>query len=138
MEGLTVSQVARAAKVRIETVRYYERRGLIAMPPRTGTGYRMFASGTVDDIRFIKRAQQIGFTLEEIKSIIALYKKEEFLPTEDMYQFAAGKIQQIDEQIKKLQQFKSLMEIIAKRPAATQPVSASQCPVIQLCALKEE
>ncbi|MFF0826290.1 MerR family transcriptional regulator [Brevibacillus sp. NPDC003359] len=86
MDGLTRSQVASEAKVHIETVRYYEKRGLIATTPRNESGYRMFPQQTVTDIQFIKRAQEIGFTLEEIKNLLSLYKNDEELPTQEMHQ----------------------------------------------------
>ena len=79
MRGLTMSQVAQAAQVIPETVRYYERRGLIAPPPRTGAGYRMFPPEAVEEIRFIKQAQLLGFTLQEIKVLLGMYRGEPVL-----------------------------------------------------------
>jgi len=73
MEGLTVSKVALKSNVCVETVRYYERRGLITKPPRSELGYRMYLDEVIEDINFIKRAQAIGFTLEEIKQLLTLY-----------------------------------------------------------------
>jgi DNA-binding transcriptional MerR regulator len=70
MEGLTISQVAKEANVNIETIRYYERRGLIPEPPRNKSGYRKFPKTLVKDIQFIKRTQDLGFPLEEIKSLL--------------------------------------------------------------------
>jgi DNA-binding transcriptional MerR regulator len=78
MEGLTISQVAKASNVNIETIRYYERRGLIPEPPRTNSGYRMFSYEVIRDIQFIKRAQDVGFTLEEIKKLLSASNTEEF------------------------------------------------------------
>lgn len=69
---LTVSQVARDAHVPLDTVRYYERRGLLPLPPRTAAGYRQYPAETVRRVGFIKRAQAVGFTLEEIASLLAL------------------------------------------------------------------
>ena len=63
MNGLTISQIAKASNVNIETVRYYERRGLISEPPRTESGYRMFHKDVIQDIKFIKRAQDLGFRI---------------------------------------------------------------------------
>lgn len=72
MDGLTIGHLARLAGVHIETLRYYERRGLIASPPRTRAGYRQFLPDTIRRVRFIKRAQGLGFTLEEIHDLLAL------------------------------------------------------------------
>ncbi|MCQ6560250.1 MerR family DNA-binding protein [Paenibacillus mendelii] len=131
MRTLTVSQVAAASNVRMETVRYYERRGLITKPPRSESGYRMFTQ--VEDIQFIKRAQEIGFTLEEIRGILNLYKSEEFLPSKEMHQLAQAKVQEIDEKINRLQQFKALLEQVTTCPVSMMPLPKSQCPVIQKC-----
>ncbi|MCD8502155.1 MAG: MerR family transcriptional regulator [Bacillaceae bacterium] len=79
MKGLTISQVAREANVNIETIRYYERRGLISEPPRTESGYRKFPQEVVNDIKFIKRTQDLGFTLEEIKSLLSASMMKNFV-----------------------------------------------------------
>lgn len=134
MDGLTISQVASRSNVNVETVRYYERRGLISKPPRSESGYRMFTQETVEDILFIKRAQEIGFTLEEIREILSLYKNENYLPIEDMYHLAQVKILEIEEKINQLQKFKSLLELVTKRPLSTLPLPKSECPVLQKCA----
>jgi len=66
MSALTIGKVAEQSGVGVETVRFYERHGLIGEPPRTASGYRQFPESTVGRIRFIKRAQKLGFTLREI------------------------------------------------------------------------
>ncbi len=68
METLTVGQLAKDTHVNVETIRYYERRGLIPPPPRHESGYRQFSKETIARVRFIKRAQEVGFTLKEISS----------------------------------------------------------------------
>ena len=70
--GFTIGRLAAAAGVNVETVRYYERRGLISQPARAMGGYRRYGGGHVHRIRFIKRAQDLGFTLEEIESLLKL------------------------------------------------------------------
>ena len=69
---LTIGQVARGARVHLDTVRYYERRGLLPPPPRTAAGYRQYPPDTVRRVAFIKQAQGLGFTLEEIDGLLAL------------------------------------------------------------------
>lgn len=131
MSGLTVSRVAKASNVNIETVRYYERRGLISKPPRTESGYRMFSREAVEDIQFIKRAQDLGFTLEEIKNLLYVYKKEDYFPIEDMYQFAEVKIQEIEEKINHLNNFKSLLESAIIRQDSDASFPKNECPIIK-------
>lgn len=72
MDGLTIGQLAKAGGVNLQTVRYYERRGLLAPESRTESGYRIFANDSARRIRFIKRAQELGFTLDEIRDLLSL------------------------------------------------------------------
>src|SRR3989441_3206949 len=69
---LTISQVANAADVNIQTIRYYERRGLFPTPRRTPAGYRQYADDAVSRLRFIKHAQELGFSLQEIQELLGL------------------------------------------------------------------
>src|SRR2546427_283626 len=70
--ALTIGQVATAADVNIQTIRYYERRGLFAAPKRTAAGYRQYADDAVARLRFIKHAQELGFSLREIQELLGL------------------------------------------------------------------
>ena len=72
MDSLTISKVAKRAGINLQTVRYYERQGLLAPVSRTDAGYRIFSSDAVRRIRFIKRAQELGFSLKEIKELLSL------------------------------------------------------------------
>jgi DNA-binding transcriptional MerR regulator len=72
MDPLSISELARAAGVHTETVRYYERRGLIPSPPRSGAGYRQYSPETARRVQFIKRAQALGFMLDEIQGLLTL------------------------------------------------------------------
>ena len=71
-QTLTIGAVAQRAQVALDTVRYYERRGLLVPPPRTAAGYRQYPADTVRRVAFIKRAQALGFTLVEIADLLAL------------------------------------------------------------------
>ena len=77
MEKLTIGQLAKRANVNLETIRYYERRGLIPEPPRSESGYRMYSRDAVARTEFIKRAQALGFSLREISEIFALRMEPE-------------------------------------------------------------
>ena len=69
---MTIGEVAKAAEIGVETVRFYEREGLIAEPPRRRSGYRQYPPDTVRRLRFIRRAKEIGFTLTEIGELLEL------------------------------------------------------------------
>ena len=69
---LTIGRLAQIGGVNLETVRYYERQGLIPKPPRTRSGYRVFPDEAPRRLRFIKRAQELGFSLSEIRELLSL------------------------------------------------------------------
>lgn len=72
MKKLTIGQLAKRAGVNIETIRYYERRGLIPEPPRNKSGHREYSLGEVKRTEFIKRSQALGFSLKEISELLSL------------------------------------------------------------------
>ncbi len=72
MDSLTIGKLAKRAGVGVETVRFYERRGLVRRPARTRSGYRSYPDEAVGRIRFIRNAQALGFTLQEVKELLAL------------------------------------------------------------------
>src|SRR5690625_8024921 len=109
MEGLTISQVAKEANVNIETIRYYERRELISEPPRTESGYRKFPQEVVEDIKFIKRTQDLGFTLKEIKNVLAASNDQNFRSGE-MRDCATSKLNEIELKNHNLKQIIQLLE----------------------------
>lgn len=73
---LTIGKLAKAAGVNVETIRYYQRIGLIAEPSKPVHGYRTYPADTVERIRFIKRAQELGFTLDEITDLLSLNDRD--------------------------------------------------------------
>jgi DNA-binding transcriptional MerR regulator len=70
VSAFTIGNLARAAGVSVETVRYYERRGLLQRPVRRGSEYREYADADVERLRFIRRAKELGFTLAEIRDLL--------------------------------------------------------------------
>lgn len=72
MSGLTIGQLAQQSGVQVETVKFYQRRGLIERPPRPESGFRKYSSEAVRQIRFISRAKDLGFSLQEIGELLSL------------------------------------------------------------------
>src|SRR5919197_206172 len=72
MAALTIGRLAQLGGVNLETIRYYERRGLLPKPARTAAGYRQFPPESTRRLRFIKRAQELGFSLDEIRDLLTL------------------------------------------------------------------
>lgn len=114
-EGITtykIGEVARRADVNKETVRYYEKRELIPQPDRRRSGYRIFTQRHINQIRFIKRAQELGFTLSEIKELLEL-RMDENTSCSEIKQEAQEKYQDVKEKIEDLQRIKvTLIELI--------------------------
>jgi Hg(II)-responsive transcriptional regulator len=101
MQALTIGRAARAAGVNTETVRFYERRGLIEQPPK-GDGYRVYSAEQVARIRFIKEAQQIGFTLSEITELLTL-RADPSADCSDVRKQAVAKLNEVRRKIAQLQ-----------------------------------
>lgn len=74
--GLTIGQLAKAAGVNVETIRYYQRIELIDEPVKPVHGYRLYPISSVDRVRFIKRAQEVGFSLDEITDLLSLNDRD--------------------------------------------------------------
>lgn len=72
MSSMTIGKVARLADVGVETIRFYEREALIDEPPRRASGYRQYSTDVVEQLRFIRRAKALGFTLKEVKELMSL------------------------------------------------------------------
>src|SRR5687768_15924154 len=105
MSGLTTGELAKRGGVNLESIRFYEREKLLPKPPRTASGYRMFSEDAVRRVRFIKRAQELGFPLREIRELLAL-RLEPGTRCADMRQKAEAKLTDIDRKIRDLQRMK--------------------------------
>lgn len=127
MKGLTIGQLAKQAHVNIETIRYYERRGLISAPPRRESGYRQYAPDTVERITFIKRAQELGFSLQEIQELLLL-RVDPVATSADIKRRAEAKLADIDTKLCDLQRMKTaLMQLTA---ACRGRGPSSECPIL--------
>lgn len=127
MQGLTRKQVADNAGVTIEAVRFYEREGLVEEPPRTEANYRQYPDDAVVRIRFIKRAQNLGFSLPEIKELLSLRMSPETTPA-DIRQRTVMKIADIEEKIRNLQSMKRILEEITD--ACHGHGDLADCPIL--------
>lgn len=129
MRGLSISEVAKECGVNIETIRYYEKRGLIQDPPRTATGYRAFPTEVIERIKFIKRAQELDFTLSEIQKLISISDNDGNFTATDAKQFAMEKLREVEDKIRGLGSVKSLLEDLLERCSGSGPIC--ECPIIQ-------
>jgi Hg(II)-responsive transcriptional regulator len=124
---LTIGQVARRSGVGIETVRFYEREGLLAKPPRTSSGYRQFDEEVIARLSFIQRTKELGFTLNEIKELLSLRVDKE-RSCDDVRVCAEAKISDIESKINSLQQMKKALVRLTHDCNARG--SDSECPIL--------
>lgn len=128
MKSLTIGRVAREGGVNLETIRYYEREGLLPKPPRTTAGYRMFPKDTTRRLRFIKRAQELGFSLKEIRELLSLRAKPG-AKRADMRTLTAAKITDIDQRIRTLEAMKKSLQMLTE--CCDGRGSLATCPILE-------
>lgn len=123
---LTIGKVAAAADVNVETVRFYQRRGLLAEPPKETGSFRYYDAASIARIRFIKRAQALGFTLEEVDGLLGLDQSSACRETHDA---AVLKLSAVEQRIRDLKRIRlTLKKLVDQCEAGTNPVS---CPIIE-------
>lgn len=125
---LTRGELARRGGVNIETIRYYERRGLLPKPPRSAAGYRLFSLDDDRRVRFIKRAQELGFSLKEIEELLAL-QNEPHTTRADVRKRAEVKIADIEKKLSDLQAMKESLEQLTATCSGRGPVCG--CPILE-------
>ncbi|MCX8071867.1 MAG: heavy metal-responsive transcriptional regulator [Candidatus Binatia bacterium] len=128
MIGLKVGEVAKRAGVNLQTIRYYERRGLLTKPPRTAANYRAYPEDTVLRVRFIERAQQLGFTLKELQELLSL-RAAPRTRCADVRRRAQRKVQDIDEKLRTLQSMRRALVKLIDECAGNAPVS--ECLILE-------
>ena len=126
--GLRIGEVAERGGVNLQTIRYYEREKLLPEPPRLASGYRLYPDQTVRRVRFIKRAQEIGFTLAEIRELLAI-RIDSGRDSAEVRALANAKINDIEEKIQTLHRIKEALGRITERCSGCGP--ASECPILE-------
>ena len=127
MESMTIGEVAKGAAVGVETVRFYEREGLIKQPPRRESGYRAYPAETVDRVRFIKRAKELGFSLKEIGDLLAL-RLAPGATCGQIKRRAEAKIEDIEDRIRSLNRMKGALRNLTA--ACEGKGAVSECPIL--------
>jgi len=124
----TIGKLAELAQVNVQTIRYYERRGLLRDPKRTASNYRVFGGDTLRRVRFIKRAQELGFTLTEIKELLELRASPRSC-CEDVRSRSKEKIRDIDEKVKSLEGMRRALAELVRACSGRGPVT--ECPILE-------
>lgn len=128
MGTLRTSELAHQGGVNLESIRFYERERLLPKPRRTAGGYRMFTPDDVRRIRFIKRAQELGFSLREIKELFAL-RVEPDTSCADMRKRAEAKLSDIEQKIRNLQRMKKVLARLTT--ACPGRGTLNGCPILE-------
>jgi len=121
-------QIAKKAEVNVETLRFYEKKGLIPEPMRTDTGYRQYPEETIHRILFIKNAQRLGFTLKEIRELLSIT-----LATKKQCQLVKGEIDQklieVGEKVKRLEEISNALKNL--REKCDEGGVDGKCPILK-------
>ena len=125
---LKIGELAERADVNLQTIRYYEREGLLPEPPRLSSGYRVYPDSTVRRVRFIKRAQEIGFSLAEIRELLSL-RIDAQRTSAEVRSLAEAKIADIEWKMRTLKAMKTALHRLTERCSGCGP--ASECPILE-------
>jgi len=128
MRNLTIGQLAKKTEVNVETVRFYERRGLMPKPLRRESGYRQYSDDDIARLRFIRRAKELGFSLKEILELLSL-RVDPDTTCGDVKRRAKAKIADIELKIRTLQGMKRALAKLVTLCRGRGP--SSECPILE-------
>jgi MerR family copper efflux transcriptional regulator len=130
MAGLLIGDVAERAGLTAPTIRYYESIGLLAPAPRSATGYRRYSDTTLEELRFIKKAQSLGFSLEEIGEILKLSRAGD-TPCSHVLDLTRRHLKAVEERIQQLTRFRDQLGAeVAKWDGKQEPTCRGLCQII--------
>ncbi|MBV9229852.1 MAG: heavy metal-responsive transcriptional regulator [Chloroflexi bacterium] len=135
MESLSIGQVARRAGVSIDTIRFYERQGILEKPSRRDSGYRQYSEEVVRRLHFIQRAKQLGFSLKEITDLLAL-RVDEQTSCEQVKEATFAKLDQVERKLVELERMRQALLQIASLCTGEGPASA--CPMLDALDQEEQ
>ena len=127
-KSLTIGQLAREVGVHLETVRFYERRGLLPKPPPSASGYRPFPAEATRRVRFIRRAQELGFSLAEIRERLSL-RLTPTAKSADIKRRKEMKIADIDAKIRSLESIRKTLHGLTNACSGCGPIR--DCPILE-------
>ena len=125
---MKIGEVAKAAGIGIDAIRFYEREGLIEKPPRRPSGYRVYAPNVVLNLRFIKRAKELGFSLKEISELLSL-EADPQAAAGDVKELAEQKLRDTEEKIRALQRMRRALRQAAEGCSGRGPTSG--CSILR-------
>jgi len=127
MDRMSIGRLAKAAEVGVETIRFYEREGLLPEPARTASGYRQYPGETIARLGFIRRAKRLGFSLGEIRELLAL--AEAHGDRSRVKTLAEHKLAAIEQRIGELRRMRGALSQLTHQCSGHGPVDG--CPIIE-------
>ena len=127
MQGLTIGKAARQAQLGIDTIRFYERQGLLPAATRTANGYRLYSAADVDRLRFIRRAKTLGFSLEEIAELLRLNAGKGSRAS--VRKLAQRRLDDLEQKLAELGAIRDALAHLVRRCSGDGPVTG--CPIIE-------
>ena len=128
---MRIGELAKRAGVTTDTIRYYERQGLLGRPARTPSGYRDYDDTALDDLGFIKKGQTLGLRLTDVREVIAITSGGKF-PCDHVRATITARLQEVEEKICELQDLRStLLDAFARLDTLTEPVPGCRCAIIE-------
>jgi MerR family mercuric resistance operon transcriptional regulator len=126
--SLTIGRLAKEAGANLETVRYYERQRLVPKPPRTPSGYRVYPADAIRRLRFIKRAQELGFSLREVRELLSL-QASRTATSAAVRTRAKAKIADIEAKIRTLEAMRQSLRTLTEKCDGCAPLA--ECPILE-------
>ena len=128
---MRIGELAKSAGVTPDTIRYYEREGLLASPQRTPSGYRDYGPGVVDDLRFIKKAQALGLKLRDVREVMEISSGGK-PPCEHVRATVSARLAEVEERLRELRALRAtLRETLQRLDRAPSPKAGCRCAVIE-------
>lgn len=128
MKEMLIGRLAEAAGVGVETIRFYEREGLLPEPPRSAAGYRLYDADAVRRLRFIVKAKDLGFTLSETKELLEL-RVTDTSACDEIAATARRKLASVEQRIRKLRGVRRVLHELVEACAANE--KTSECPILE-------
>lgn len=124
---MKIGQLSKRTDCNIETIRYYEKIRLLPAPPRSEGGYRLYGADHLKRLAFIRRSRELGFTLDEIRSLLRLVDKGEYTCAE----VKALTLAHLDEVRKKIRDLKAMQRVLSQMAAQCDAATIPECPIIE-------
>jgi MerR family mercuric resistance operon transcriptional regulator len=128
MSALTIGQVAKRVGIGIETIRFYERKGLIEDPPRKESGYRQYGEDDIERLIFIQHAKTLGFSLKEINELLSIRSRPE-ADSREVKEIASAKLVDIENKIRLLERMQQTLKKLVEECPGEGPTC--ECPILE-------